>query len=210
VNLMAEPGSAPKLLDWGTAQIAFPGEPVSGDGYLVCPYPNGVLVAVVDGLGHGEEAATATRAALAALEPRANQSALQLMKHCHEALRHTRGAALTLASFNELDGTITWLGVGNVDGILLRADPAATPPRDYVLQHGGVVGLQLPPLRAFVLSVAPGDTLVMATDGIRAGFAEGLALDEPPQQLAERILAREGKGTDDALVLVARYLGASS
>jgi hypothetical protein len=47
----------------------------------------------------------------------------------------------------------------------------------------------------------------MATDGVRPGFAEGLPLKEPPQQLAERILARDGKGTDDALVLVARVLG---
>jgi hypothetical protein len=31
---------------------------------------------------------------------------------------------------------------------------------------------------------------------------------EPPQAAAERILAAFSRGTDDALVLVARYLGA--
>jgi hypothetical protein len=76
-----------------------------------------------------------------------------------------------------------------------------------VLLHGGVVGLQLPPLRAFVIPVSLGDTLILATDGIRSGFAEGLPPEEPPQQLADRILARDAKGTDDALVLVVRYLG---
>ena len=74
---------------------------------------------------------------------RASHSALLLMKLCHEALHTTRGAVLTLASFNGLDGTVTWLGVGNVDGVLLRADPKAMPVREYVLLHGGVVGLQL-------------------------------------------------------------------
>ena len=202
--------STPQLLDWGVAQRAFPGEAVSGDMHLVQPFPSGVLVAVVDGLGHGEEAHFAAQAAVAALVPHASHSALLLMKLCHQALHGTRGAALTLASFNGLDGTFTWLGVGNVDSVLLRADPKAAPVRDYVLLHGGVVGLQLPPLRAFVLPVAPGDTLIMATDGVRPGFAEGLPVKEPPQQLAERILARDGKGTDDALVLVARYLGGSS
>jgi len=56
--------------------------------------------------------------------------------------------------------------------------------------------------------VAPGDLLIFATDGIREGFAEGLPTDATPQQLADQILARSGKGTDDALVLVARYAGA--
>jgi hypothetical protein len=76
-----------------------------------------------------------------------------------------------------------------------------------VLLQGGVVGLHLPALRGVVLPVAPGDTLLLATDGVRSGFASGLRLEEAPQQLADRILARDAKGTDDALVLVARYRG---
>jgi hypothetical protein len=53
-----------------------------------------------------------------------------------------------------------------------------------------------------------GDTLIFATDGVRSDFAsEHLAHDDPPQQLADRILARWGTKTDDALVLVARYVG---
>jgi len=201
-------GDAP-LLAWGVAQRAMPGQAVSGDAHLVQPFADGVLVAVGDGLGHGEEAAVAAQTAVAILSARAGHSVLALVRFCHETLQRTRGAALTLASFSARDATVTWLGVGNVDAVLLRGDPRAVPPREDVLLHGGVVGLQLPPLRAFVLPVAAGDTLVMATDGVRAGFAEGLPLKEPPQPLAERILARDNKGTDDALVLVARVLGDS-
>jgi hypothetical protein len=49
--------------------------------------------------------------------------------------------------------------------------------------------------------------LVLATDGIRSDYAEGLAVGESPQKAADRILAQYHKPTDDALVLVARYLG---
>src|SRR5207247_9958290 len=73
--------------------------------------------------------------------------------------------------------------------------------------RGGIVGAELPRLHPVVLAIAPGDTLFFATDGIREGFAEGLSPEAAPQQLADQILARHGKGTDDALVLVARYLG---
>src|SRR5438552_424629 len=61
-----------------------------------------------------------------------------------------------------------------------------------------------------VKRVARGDLLIFATDGIRGGFTEGLPTDATPQQLADEILARYGKGTDDALVLVARYAGGGS
>jgi hypothetical protein len=52
-----------------------------------------------------------------------------------------------------------------------------------------------------------GDTLVFATDGVRREFTQRLALGDGPQQLADRILGQYAKGTDDALVLVARYVG---
>jgi hypothetical protein len=195
------------LLDWHAAGMALPGQAVSGDLHLVQPFPSGALVAAVDGLGHGEEAAAAARIAVATLQTHAHESALSLLKRCHDTLRRSRGVVLTLASFNAFDATMTWVGVGNVEGVLLRADAEGGPPRDYVLLHGGIVGSKLPPLRGFVIPVARGDTLILATDGVRSGFAEGLTPESSPQQIADRILAREVKGTDDALVVVARYLG---
>src|SRR5262249_38502151 len=99
----------------------------------------------------------------------------------------------------------TWLGVGNVEGGLLP--PGAKTCRADVLLSGGVVGSRLPSLRASVVPVAPGDTLVLATDGIRSGFTEGLVLEDSPQHIADGILARHATLKDDALVLVARFLG---
>jgi serine/threonine protein phosphatase PrpC len=100
---------------------------------------------------------------------------------------------------------MTWLGVGNVEGTLLHV--AEELPRQSVLLRGGVVGYQLPPLRASVLPVARGDLLILASDGIRNGFADGPALTDSPQQIADRILGEYNRGTDDAIVLAVRYLG---
>jgi len=108
------------------------------------------------------------------------------------------------------EGQLTWLGVGNVEAILLRSDPAGSGAKtrsDRVLLRGGLVGYQLPVLRASTLRLAPDDLLIFATDGIDAGFAEGLVCSDSPQQLADDILERHFKGHDDALVLVVRYLG---
>jgi serine phosphatase RsbU (regulator of sigma subunit) len=201
--------STPPLIEWGVATLALPGEAQSGDLHLVKPAGTGVLVAVVDGLGHGAEAATAAQAAVAALERHASESPVALIERCHRALKGTRGVVMSVALFARPERSMTWVGVGNVEGLLLHGDGAARSgaPRESLVTRGGIVGSELPRLHPVVLPIARGDTLLFATDGIREGFAEGLPPEATPQQLADQILARHGKGTDDALVLVARYLG---
>lgn len=192
---------------WGVATLALPGQHHSGDRHVVCPFPGGALLAVVDGLGHGEEAAAAARVACATLAARPRASAIALLRECHEALKGTRGAVLSIATLNTSDDTMTWLGVGNVEAMLIRADPNATSPRESMLLRGGVVGYELPKLRAGVLMLDRGDTLVLATDGIRGGFADRVSVTAPPQRQADELLAQLAKGSDDALILIARYLG---
>src|SRR6185295_3905088 len=121
--------------------------------------------------------------------------------------RNTRGVVMSLASFNAVDRTMTWAGVGNVEGVLLRKDATTNSDHEMLLSRGGVVGQRLPRLAASVVPVSPGDTLLLATDGVTSGFWRNLPLEEAPQRMAERIVASFARGTDDALVVAARYLG---
>lgn len=198
------------LIEWGVSVVPMKGQTESGDKHLIKCLPQGCLVAVIDGLGHGDEAANAAKAAVAILETFAHESLISLIRRCNEQLRSSRGVVMSLAFFDADDETMTWLGVGNVEGVLLRADPQASPTRENILLRGGVVGYQLPQLFASVVSVSKGDTLIFATDGIFNRFAEGLNKAESPQQLAEEICAQYKKESDDALVLVARYMGLPS
>jgi hypothetical protein len=199
--------SAPAI-EFGATTQAIAGQPQSGDLYLVQEFPGGILVAAVDGLGHGKEAATAAAIAVATLESHAPEPVAELVRRCHEELLATRGVVMSLASFRAADQTMTWLGVGNVEGLLLRAAPQEDGPDEPLLLRRGVVGDRLPAvLRPSLLRVGPGDTLVLATDGIESGFPRTMHRGDPPQRIADRILAQHSKGTDDALVLVARYVG---
>ena len=205
----SRPPSRPQsIIDLGVAQVPHAGQTVSGDLHLVSPFPDGLLVGVVDGLGHGEEAAAAARIAVQTLQAHPQEPVIPLLTRCHKELQATRGAVISLASFNVTYGTMTWLGVGNVEGVLLRADKNAAVPQENIMLFPGVAGHQFPLLRAIVTSVSPGDFLILFTDGIRRDF-----LSEPPipghsvQRIADRICAKYNKGTDDALVLVARFAG---
>jgi serine phosphatase RsbU (regulator of sigma subunit) len=198
-----------ELVDWGVATYTVPGQTLSGDRHVVCPYPNGVLIAAVDGVGHGQEAAAAAEQAATILTERIQESdsVIALFKECHAQLSETRGVVMSLAMINAQDGAMTWMGVGNVECMVVRASSSAGPRIEPLLLRGGVVGSQLPSLYASIVPIQPGDTLILATDGVRNDFAHGLNVLDEPQQIAERVLTQHRKGSDDALVLVARYRG---
>ncbi len=195
------------LVDFAVAEAALPGQAESGDLYLVAPHSGGVLVAAIDGLGHGGEAANAARTARAALEEDPGGELPELFLRAHGRLARSRGVAMSVAAF-EPGGKLTWLGVGNVEGTLVRAAREGALRRaDSILLLGGVVGYQLPKLRPSTMEVARGDTLIFATDGIGGGYIGDIDPSAAPVTLADRILAEYCTGGDDALVLVARYAG---
>ena len=198
----------PALVEYGVATLPFPGETESGDQYVVRSFENGTLIAVADGLGHGPKAAIAAKAAVALLETYARESVVPLLKRCHKELVKTRGAAVSLASINvSSTATMTWAGVGNVTGLFWHADPNVDRAHERLLLRGGVVGYRLPPLRIVTIPIVPGDTLILGTDGLHSSFSEALTMEASPQQIADRIHAEYRRGTDDSLVLVARYVG---
>ena len=195
------------VIEYGVARLVLPGQKESGDQHVVSCNQSGVLLAAVDGIGHGEEAASVAKAATSVLKAGINEPVLSLVGQCHEKLRSTRGVVMSLASIDISHGLMTWLGIGNVKGMLMRGDAKTGNGLETLLLRGGVVGAQLPPLQATVLPISRGDTVYFVTDGIRGDFAESLTARENPQRAADRILEQFQNGNDDALVLVARLLG---
>jgi phosphoserine phosphatase RsbX len=198
-----EPPKPP--VDWAVAAVALPGEEESGDLHYVRQEGDRALLGVVDGLGHGPEAAHAARLAVEALGSSSGSELDSCFARCHRALSRTRGVVMSLASIDAAQRRLSWAAIGNVDGVLLRAEARDRPGSESLLMLGGVVGHQLPKLRPTELMLDPGDVLVLATDGIRSEFRAELNTDDGPEQLAQRVLSRHGKENDDALVLVARF-----
>ena len=194
-------------VDWAVATVALPGEDESGDLHVVRALPGSVLIGVMDGLGHGPEAALAAATAAKVLEEHADKPINELFKRCHDALRKTRGVVMSLATIDAAAKKLTWLGVGNVEAVLFEPDSGTSWFTESALLVGGVVGYQMPPLRFSSVPIERGDVLIFATDGIERNFAEDLLLNNPPETIARDILKNHCKGNDDALVLVARYLG---
>ena len=194
-------------LNWAVCASCYPGQSRSGDAFLVRETASGPLVAVVDGLGHGADAADAAERALTCLRDITAPSPIGSLTSCHQALRGSRGAAVTLAALDLELGRVTWAGVGNVEAAVLRPGQAGrAPTRWSVPMRGGVVGDRLPVLRESAAPLQPDDVLVLATDGLVPAFLDAADPSVPVAELARRLHRDFARGDDDALVLVARPL----
>lgn len=188
--------------EWGVSSLTHRDEAVSGDQYLVTVSGEGVLVAVIDALGHGEQAYRAAALAVRTLSQYACEVPSALVQRCHAELRPTRGAAIGIAWFDWRQRSLTWLGIGNVAGVLVRAGDGVDTRPLPLITRGGVIGDQLPALRPTVLPLAARNMLVLASDGVSGEFTAALSPVMAPQRLAQHILDQYARHDDDATVLV--------
>lgn len=189
--------------DYSVTSRPVPGEAVNGDAFLVQEDGRGLLVAVIDGLGHGPEAAGASEAAVAYIrENQTEQDLVPLVVGLHEALRGTRGAAATLLRICLVGRRLFHTAVGNVDSRVYPKALTSLVMRPGVLGTGGL-------LRPRV-NEAPWSrhsTLVVYSDGLSAKWD----LTETPDLLQENVTAighhlmrNHARANDDATVVVAR------
>jgi phosphoserine phosphatase RsbX len=199
--------TAPACVEWAWAGRPFPGETASGDLAVHAAVDGGAVLAVIDGLGHGSEAALAAERAGQVIEANTREPIDAVLSLAHDALARTRGVAVTIASVG-CDGGMRWVGVGNVEAHVLRHDGHRARRVASAVLYGGVVGYRLPGVRVSTVELVPGDVVLMATDGIEPDFTDHVAVADPLDRLVATVVEHCARSRDDALVAAARYLGA--
>jgi hypothetical protein len=177
-----------------------PGEIVNGDAWTVQWHDGACRVAVIDGLGHGPQAAAAAQAAVRALAGAPHLGPEEALRVCHAALAGTRGAGVSVARIAAPGDRLTFAGVGNVEARLWQPDRLQRP---LVLR--GIVGAVLPSPRAFDFALHGDWVLLVHTDGVQMrsepetlrAFAR-----RDLQTLADEIIARWARPMDDATAVV--------
>jgi serine phosphatase RsbU (regulator of sigma subunit) len=185
----------------GAASRPYPGERANGDAWAT-HHPDGALrISVIDGLGHGPDAATAAQAAIAALTTEPTLLPDGAIELCHRALRGTRGAAISVAWVDVAQSRLVYAGIGNIEAVLAQDGQQQRP-----IAYRGIVGATMRTIRPFELPLLDDWVLVIHTDGIRARFDIGKVDGygrRDPQMMADGLLAEWGRATDDATVVVA-------
>ena len=199
-------------IEWAMAGRPRPGEHVCGDQAIAAGIEGqGALFGVVDGLGHGPSAANAAIAAAEALRNARGERVEVLVQLCHRVLEGTRGAAMTLARIDFEAGQLYWTGVGNVTANLVAKAAMGVNIRSSARLAAGIVGYRVPEISpAQVVPIRTGDLLIIASDGIAEDHLDHIDFAAPATAIAEQILTKHAKESDDAIVLAARHRGAST
>ncbi|KZS83349.1 stage II sporulation protein M [Mycobacterium persicum] len=199
-------------IEWAVAGRPRPGEHTCGDLPIAVQIGgDAALFGVLDGLGHGPEAARAARIAVKVLDDARDERLEVLIQLCHRMLYGTRGVAMTLARIDFSAGGLCWTGVGNVAANLVAKAISGVRISSSVRLTAGIVGYRVPEVTpAKVVPIRAGDLLVVASDGITDDHLDHIDFAASATAIAEQILVKHAKDTDDAMVLAARHRGIST
>ena len=195
--VFAAPGVPPRLDAATGVTRPMTGQGVCGDAFAVRRDDDVTTLLVADGLGHGPLAAAASGAAVRAFHDAPAGPPVALLQRVHTALGGTRGAAVAVAQL--VGGTLRYTGLGNISGT------AQGERGRGLVSHPGIAGSHGRSLRETTYPVAPGDVVVMHSDGLvdRWSLADypGLAARSP--LVVSGVLLRDlGVRRDDACVAV--------
>lgn len=189
-------------ISFGVAARAHPGTAVSGDSYLIKRWGESVLVAVIDGLGHGQFALRASRTARDYVERHYDAPIERIFTGANRACRGTRGVVMAIARIDLSEGALRFASIGNIEARLQDG-----PERHGLLVRRGVVGLNapLPLVKSHVWG--PDSLLVLHSDGLSTRWS----WDDFPgvtelsaTETARRLFGRLVKHDDDAVLVVVK------
>ena len=177
-------------------------ERVSGDSAVLYRKGHLLFAAVIDVLGHGEEAHELAVEIEHFLQEHWSDALVEVMNNLHERIKGTRGAAAGLSVLNLQSDTLSYVGIGNT---VVRKFGSSEV---RLVSHAGIIGGNKRTPREERMTLVPGDVVLLYTDGIK----DRLQLDDYPQLLhhnaetiSRTILQRFGKDHDDATCIALRY-----
>lgn len=184
----------------GVATRPHPRESVNGDRVHLEQHGAIHRIALIDGLGHGPDAAAAAERAVETLAAIPDADVPGSIRACHEALRGTRGAALSIIRIDLDAGRLTFAGLGNVEGVLVSPEG-----KHLLMPQRGIAGAVAPLIREREADLPDSFILMMCTDGLRSRARSDLRFGAivSAEALANELLTAWGRAVDDAAVVVA-------
>lgn len=188
--------------EFGVINVPVKGESVCGDSWMAIDFGGRLLAMVVDGLGHGVEAAQASAEAIKVLLEYSPRCPCEILDASHGALRKTRGAAMSVLESPYGSSSCRYAGVGNISASILSGSKSQS-----LVSHNGTIGVQVRRCQEFEYGFDNDALLVMHSDGLVSQWDlrkyPGLTRKHPA--VVASVLYRDFKrGRDDVTVLVVR------
>ncbi|MCF6093750.1 SpoIIE family protein phosphatase [Microaerobacter geothermalis] len=189
-------------LQIGIYQRAKNGRPCCGDSFLAGEYNERTVIAIADGLGSGEMARKASVLTISHLRKHWDGKPKDILGHCNEKLKGTRGAVLSMVSIDPQKEELSFCGIGNVQLIILKNDAQCM---HGIPSPGFLAGLPVMG-REDVFTFERGDTLLMYSDGfvLPSRWKELVCCLHSVSELIYELIKNINE-KDDLTLIVARY-----
>lgn len=181
---------AGRSVRWAGLAVPRAGEDACGDVIVAGDGHDPFRIAVIDGVGHGPDAAigagTAARTVLG--HPRVAPAAV--LDALATPMRPTRGAVVGIADVHLRARTVQFAGIGNISGRIVT--PGKTTG---LVSHHGTVGVTTRPGRPHAEQWPEGALLVLHSDGLRTRWdldAYPGLISRDPAIICGRAAARRG------------------
>lgn len=180
--------------------VPYPGERVCGDDWSCDCTADRVIVALVDGLGHGWGAAEAAKEGIATFHERSDLAPARILDYMHDAMRKTRGGVAAIAELRPKERLLTFAGIGNICCSLFSQGAS----RSYV-SHNGTLGVRISKIQEFRSEWPADGVLVLHSDGLQSKWDlnsyPGL-ISRHPAVIGGALLRDFRRQRDDASVIV--------
>ena len=183
----------------GASSRCKPNEKLNGDSYVISHInSNQTIVAVIDGLGHGNEANFASQIAKEQIIQKSQLPLNELLTRIHSALKSTRGCVIAIAKIDTENNKLSFSGIGNIESFILSGSK-----RKSLISFGGIMGHNMRTPRIYEEAFSAGDKLVMFSDGITSRWKfEDIDWKEHPQKISDLLITKHARNNDDATVLI--------
>lgn len=194
--------TAPAPFNFTFLNRPYRNERVSGD-QLRMRYINGEpWLLIVDGLGHGAKAHSASTTACNVFMERSFGAPHECIEILHAALHTTRGAAAAVLRIRTDDEHVEYCGIGNTQAYFQNFTGRA----GHLLSKNGTLGHTMRRVETNRLEWPPGARLILNTDGVstKAHFRNPAHMMKADPLLMAGVMVRDyGKLHDDCSIIIA-------
>ena len=173
------------------------GEDYCGDRFLAIPRSKDTLYALIDGIGHGVEASLAADSAVYCITAMLDDPLLDICAASEDALRDTRGAAISLVTLTHDTQCLEYVSIGNIESYIIGHN-------DFIQLNKlpGIFGATRRQFKINSLQIPADATLLMCTDGV--GVISQYILRQfnkmSPRHIVN-LLSQRWRGNDDICIL---------
>lgn len=184
---------------FGVAARPLSGMTVNGDAYVIKEWNGQTLLAVIDGLGHGEEASIASSRAKNYIAAKYATGIEKIIQDLHEHMNDTRGVAAELVRIDRTTRQLLFCGIGNTETRIVGEPPMHPASLD------GIIGMNVRKTTRFAYRYDSLRAVVLHSDGISGRFelSDYPSVYDQPQKVADQIMTECGKKHDDAIIVIA-------